>query len=347
MLAWQVATPRPIDAGPLELVEVPEPDPGPWQIRVRIRCCGVCRTDLHVAEGDLPVHRPRVVPGHEVVGVVDALGPGTTRFELGDRVGVAWLASTCGVCRFCRRGSENLCLRATFTGWDHDGGYAESTVADERYVYRLPDELSDDQAAPLLCAGIIGYRALRAARVPPAGRLGIYGFGGSAHITAQIALAEGVEVYVATRSTEAQALARALGATWVGGATDAPPAPLDGAVLFAPVGDLVPPALAALDRGGTLAIAGIHLSDIPRLSYATHLFEERSVRSVSANTRSDGEELLRLAPRVGVVASTTTYPLARADDALSDLAHGRLVGTAVVSIGEQAEQAAEPRSGRH
>lgn len=333
MLAWQVADPGPIDTGPLELVELAPPVPGPGQIRVRVSSCGVCRTDLHVAEGDLPVHRPRVVPGHEVVGTVDALGPGAARFALGDRVGVAWLASTCGACRFCRRGAENLCLRATFTGWDHDGGYAEATVADERFVYRLPGELPDDQAAPLLCAGIIGYRALRAARVPPAGRLGIYGFGGSAHITAQIALAEGAEVYVATRSEEARALASDLGATWVGSAADRPPVPLDSAVLFAPVGDLVPPALEALDRGGTLAIAGIHLSDIPRLSYDRHLFEERSVRSVTANTRADGEELLRLAPRLGVVATTTPYPLEQAPVALSDLAGDRLIGAAVLTVG--------------
>jgi len=285
-----------------------------------------------VAEGDLAVHRPRVVPGHEVVGVVDALGPGSSRFGIGDRVGVAWLASTCGVCRFCRRGAENLCTNATFTGWDLDGGYAETTVADERFVYRLPDDLSDDQAAPLLCAGIIGYRALRAARVPPGGRLGIYGFGGSAHLTAQIAVAEGTELFVATRSVKARELALSLGAAWVGDAAEAPPVLLDGAILFAPVGDLVPPALEALDRGGTLAIAGIHLSDVPPLHYSEHLFQERSVRSVTANTRADGEELLRLAPRLGVVATTTAYPLDRADAALSDLAGDRLVGTAVLTV---------------
>ncbi len=317
---------------PCELVEIPAPEPGPGQVRVRVLVCGVCRTDLHVAEGDLEVHRARVVPGHEVVGVVDALGPGAQRFDIGDRVGVAWLASTCGACRFCRRGAENLCLNATFTGWDHDGGYAEATVVDERFAYRLPDDLPDDQAAPLLCAGIIGYRALRATRLRPGGRLGIYGFGGSAHLTAQIALAEGAEVYVATRSAEARTLAFRLGASWVGDAAERPPDPLDGAILFAPVGDLVAPALAALDRGGTLAIAGIHLSDIPTLSYSEHLFEERSVRSVTANTRVDGEELLRLAPRLGVVATTTPYPLRRADAALSDLANDRLTGTAVLEV---------------
>ena len=332
MLAWQVNRPAPIDDGPLELVEVPAPEPGPGQVRVRVLVCGVCRTDLHVAEGDLEVHRARVIPGHEVVGVVDALGPDAQRFDIGDRVGVAWLASTCGGCRFCRRGAENLCLDATFTGWDHDGGYAEATVVDERFAYRLPDDLPDDQAAPLLCAGIIGYRALRATRLRPGGRLGIYGFGGSAHLTAQIALAEGAEVYVATRSAEARALASQLGASWVGDAAERPPDPLDGAILFAPAGDLVAPALAALDRGGTLAIAGIHLSDIPTLNYSEHLFEERSVRSVTANTRADGEELLRLAPRLGVVATTTPYPLRRADAALSDLANDRLTGAAVLEV---------------
>ncbi len=337
MQAWQVARPGPIGERPMELVELDVPQPGPGQIRVRVVACGVCRTDLHVAEGDLPVHRQRVVPGHEVVGVVEARGPGAERFATGERVGLAWLAATCGACRFCRRGAENLCPNATFTGWDHDGGYAEAAVADERYAYRLPDELGDDQAAPLLCAGIIGYRALRAARVPPGGRLGIYGFGGSAHIAAQVALAEGAEVYVATRSPDARRLALNLGATWVGDAAEQPPDPLDGAILFAPVGDLVPPALAALDRGGTLAIAGIHLSAVPSLDYQRHLFYERSVRSVTANTRADGEEFLRLAPRLGVVSTTTPYPLERADAALMDLAGDRLVGAAVLEV--------SPRSG--
>jgi alcohol dehydrogenase, propanol-preferring len=333
--AWQVRVPAPVDAGPLELAEIEDPLPGPGQVRIRVRVCGVCRTDLHVTEGDLPVHRPRVVPGHEVVGVVEARGPDSRRFAVGDRVGVAWLASTCGACRFCRRGEENLCPNATFTGWDHDGGYADLLIADERYVYRLPESLSDTQAAPLLCAGIIGYRALRATRLRPGGRLGVYGFGGSAHLTAQIALAEGAELYVATRSEEARELARTLGAVWVGGAADAPPDPLDAAILFAPAGELVPACLAALDRGGTLAIAGIHLTDLPPLNYAAHLFEERSVRSVTANTRADGEELLRLAPRLGVVATTTPYPFERADMALADLAHDRLVGAAVLEVGDQ------------
>lgn len=332
MRAWEVDEPGPVDDGPLRMVEKGVPEPGPGQVRVRVSVCGVCRTDLHVAEGDLPVHRPHVVPGHEVVGRVDRRGPGADRFELGERVGVAWLASTCGTCRFCRRGAENLCIRATFTGWDHDGGYAEATVVDERFAYRLPDDLADDQAALLLCAGIIGYRALRLTGLPPGGRLGIYGYGGSGHITAQIAVAEGAAVYVATRSNLARSLALGLGASWAGEDGEQPPDPLDAAILFAPVGNLVPPALAALDRGGTLVVAGIHLSDLPPLGYQRHLFNERRLRSVTANTRRDGEELLRLAPRLGVRAASVLYPFDRAGDALADLAHGRVIGAAVLQM---------------
>jgi propanol-preferring alcohol dehydrogenase len=283
-----------------------------------------------VVEGDLAVHRPHVVPGHEIVGRVDAAGAGATRFAVGDRVGVAWLASTCGRCRFCRRGDENLCTDAVFTGWDIDGGYADAMVADERFVYRLPDELADDQAAPLLCAGIIGYRALRATGLAPGGRLGLYGFGGSAHLTAQIALAEGAELYVPTRGESARHRAAAMGAVWTGDASERPPDPLDAAILFAPAGDLVPHALAALDRGGVLVVAGIHLSKVPPLDYAVHLFEERVLRSVTANTRHDGEELLRLAPRLGVRASTQPYAFEDAPQALVDLSEGRVDGVAVL-----------------
>ncbi len=337
MHAWQVRSPAPIDTHPLEWAELDEPRPGPHQVVVAVSTCGVCRTDLHVAEGDLPPHRSPVVPGHEVVGRVVARGAGADRFALGERVGVAWLASTCGVCRFCRRGDENLCPNATFTGWDHDGGYAQRTVVDERYAYRIPDTLSDEQAAPLLCAGIIGYRALRLAELPVGGRLGIYGFGASAHLTAQIALAQGAELYVATRSHDAQVLADELGATWVGGSDERPPDPLDAALLFAPVGDLVPVALAALDRGGVLVIAGIYLSDIPPLHYEEHLFYERVLRSTTANTRRDGEELLRLAPRLGVRATVSTYRFREADRALSDLADDRVTGVAVLEVGTSAD----------
>lgn len=334
MRAWQVVRPGPMSTNPLALVDVAEPVPGPGQVRVRVSVCGVCRTDLHVSEGDLPVHRPHVVPGHEVVGRVDALGPGTRRFSIGDRVGIAWLASTCGVCRFCRSGNENLCPQATFTGWDHDGGYADMVLVDERYAYDLPEGLSDEQAAPLLCAGIIGYRALRLTNLPPGGRLGIYGLGASGHVTAQIALAEGARLFVATRSAQARQLARELGADWVGDAVDVPPEPLDGAILFAPVGTLVPTALAALDRGGVLAIAGIHLSDVPQLNYEAHLFYERILRSVTANTRKDGEELLRLAPRLGVRATISAFDLTDASQVLEDLAEDRINGAAVLRVDE-------------
>ncbi|HXQ43505.1 MAG TPA: zinc-dependent alcohol dehydrogenase family protein [Acidimicrobiales bacterium] len=330
MPAWVVDVPGPMDAGPLRRIERPVPVPGPGQVRVRVRVCGVCRTDLHLAEGDLVPKRHRVVPGHEVVGVVDHLGEGCVRFAVGDRVGVPWLARTCGTCPFCAAGRENLCTDPRFTGWDLDGGYAPYLVVDERYAYELPAAFSDEQAAPLLCAGIIGYRALRRSQLPPGGRLGIYGFGGSAHITAQIAIAEGARVHVLTRAPEARQLALRLGAASAAGSDDLPPEPLDAAILFAPVGTLVPPALAALDRGGTLAVAGIHLSDIPVLHYDDHLFQERTLCSVTANTRRDGEEFLALAARIPVRVSTVPYRLDQADEALSDLAHDRVTGAAVL-----------------
>ena len=267
---------------------------------MRVSACGVCRTDLHLAEGDLAPHRPRTVPGHEVVGVVDALGPGADRFAVGDRIGIAWLRGTCGRCRWCRSGRENLCPDATFTGWDADGGYAELTVVPEAYAYRLPDALDDVTAAPLLCAGIVGYRALLRAALPPGGRLGIYGFGASAHVVAQVAIAQGATVHVLTRAARARELALELGAASAGPADAAPPEPLDSAMLFAPAGELVPVALRALDRGGTCAVAGIHLSDIPPLVYADELFQEKQLRSVTANTRADGEEFLRLAAALDV-----------------------------------------------
>ncbi len=330
MQAWVVDRPGPVDSGPLVRVEREIPEPGARQVRLRVSVCGVCRTDLHLAEGDLTPKHPRVVPGHEVVGTVDRLGPECSRLRAGDRVGVPWLAHTCGVCRFCTSGRENLCLAPLFTGWDLDGGYAEYAVVDEAYAYRLPAGFSDEEVAPLLCAGIIGYRALLRSNLPPGGRLGIYGFGGSAHLTAQIAIAEGARVHVLTRSAEAQALARELGAASVGEADAPPPEPLDAAILFAPVGALVLPALAALDRGGTLAIAGIHLSDIPALNYQDHLFEERTLQSVTANTRKDGEEFLRRAAEIPVQVTTTRYRLDQADIALRDLAHDRVNGAAVL-----------------
>jgi alcohol dehydrogenase, propanol-preferring len=332
MRAWVVHEPGPVATGPLRLTERPVPEPGPGELLIRVVCCGVCRTDLHLAEGDLAPKAPDITPGHEVVGEVAAAGPGTVRFGVGDRVGVAWLAGTDGSCRYCRRGAENLCPRSVFTGWDIHGGYAEYLVAADAYVHALPTGFSDAQAAPLLCAGIIGYRALLRAELPPGGTLGIWGFGGSAHLTAQIAIAQGAAVHVFTRAQAARDLALELGVASAQDSLDPAPEPLDSAIMFAPVGELVPPALAALDRGGTLAVAGIHLSDIPVLNYDAHLFQERTLRSVTANTRGDAEEFLRLAQRLRLRVTVTPYQLGQADQALADLAGDRVAGAAVLSV---------------
>ena len=330
MDVWSVVQPGPVDQGPLQSGRRPVPLPARSEIRVRVAACGVCRTDLHIAAGDLPVHRPGVVPGHEIVGYVDMLGEDADRFAVGERVGIAWLRSTCGTCRFCSTGRENLCLTPRFTGWDDDGGYAEYAVVPEAYAYRLPVKFDDVSAAPLLCAGIIGYRALERALVPDRGRLGIYGFGGSAHLAAQLAIHRGATVHVLTRSASARALALELGCASAGHASDSPPEPLDAAILFAPAGDLVPVALRALDRGGTLAIAGIHLSPIPPIDYTSELFNERQVRSVTANTRLDGERFLREAADAGVRVHTVAYSFAAADQALLDLWNDAVDGAAVL-----------------
>lgn len=330
MRAWEVGTPGPIATGPLRAVDRPVPEPGAGELLVRVTASAVCRTDLHLAEGDLPPRRPGTVPGHEVVGEVVGLGDRVTGWRVGDRAGIAWLRHTCGVCRYCRRSSENLCPQSRYTGWDADGGYAEWTVAPAAYAYHLPDGYPDAELAPLLCAGIIGYRALRRAELPPGGVLGIYGFGASAHLTAQVAIGQGARVHVLTRSPAARELALSLGAASAGDATDPAPEPLDAAILFAPAGDLVPVALAGLDRGGTLAIAGIHLSGIPPLDYQRHLFQERTLRSVTANTREDGRALLAHAATHRLRVATTPYPLDRADHALADLAADRLTGAAVL-----------------
>ncbi|MDQ1007330.1 propanol-preferring alcohol dehydrogenase [Streptomyces sp. V4I23] len=326
--AWVVESPGPIASAPLRWLERPTPEPGPGRLLLRVRACGVCRTDLHLAEGDLPPRRPRCTPGHEVVGEVVGAGPGVTGPRKGDRLGAAWLAGTCGQCRHCRAGRENLCPGSRYTGWDIDGGFAGHILVDAPFTYRLPEGWSDEEAAPLLCAGIIGYRALRLAELPPGGRLGIYGFGASAHLTAQLAVAQGATVHVVTRSARAQRLARELGAASAGAGD--PPEPLDSAILFAPAGGLVPVALAALDRGGTLAIAGIHLTAVPPLDYDAHLFQERTVRSVTANTREDGRAFLAEAARLRPAVRVTRYPLRQADHALSDLAAGRITGVAVL-----------------
>jgi alcohol dehydrogenase, propanol-preferring len=332
--AWRVTQPGPMHTHPLRPVRESPPRPAANELLVRVLACGVCRTDLHVTEGDLPVHRPNIVPGHEVIGEI-AETPNVAEtpngeFAVGQRVGIAWLRHTCGQCRYCTRGSENLCPRSEYTGWDADGGYADYITVPADYAYPLPNGYSDAELAPLLCAGIIGWRALARANLPPGGRLALYGFGASAHLTAQIALAQGATVHVLTRSAQARSLALELGATSAAGATDAPPEPVDSAILFAPAGELVPPALAALDRGGTLALAGIHLTDIPVLRYQQHLFQERQIRSVTANTRQDGHDFLRFAAQHHLHVVTTRYPLDQADTALADLAADRVHGAAVL-----------------
>jgi len=332
MRAWVVSKPGPIGTAPLRLIERPVPEPGPGELLIRVLRCGVCRTDLHLAEGDLPPKAPDVTPGHEVVGEVVATGPGVTRFAVGDRVGGAWLASTDGSCRYCRRGLENLCPHSVYTGWDIQGGYAEYMVAADAYVYELPKGFTDAELAPLLCAGIIGYRALERAELPAGGRLGIWGFGGSAHLVSQIAIAQGAAVHVFTRDEKARELALELGAASAQDSFDPAPEPLDSAILFAPVGTLVPPALAALDRGGTLAVAGIYLTDIPELNYQRHLFQERTLRSVTSNTRGDGEAFLRLAERLRLQVTVNPYPFDQAEQALADLAGDRFTGAAVISM---------------
>jgi len=335
MQAWRVQRPGPMSTRPLEHVTADVPRPAPGELLVAVRACGVCRTDLHVAEGDLPVHRRGVIPGHEVVAEVIEVGPGQAaggEFAIGDRVGIAWLRHTCGRCKFCTSGNENLCPDSRYTGWDADGGYAEFATVPAAYAHPLPDRYSDAELAPLLCAGIIGYRALLRSELPAGGRLGIYGFGGSAHLAAQVAVAQGAEVHVMTRGEKARELALALGAASAQGAADRPPVALDSSILFAPVGDLVLPALEALDRGGTLAVAGIHLSDIPAMNYQRHLFQERQLRSVTSNTRADAREFLAFAGRHHLEVTTPRYPLGRADEALTDLGAGRISGAAVLMV---------------
>jgi propanol-preferring alcohol dehydrogenase len=332
MKAMAVFNQAPIESAPLRAVELETPRPGPGEILVRVSTCGVCRTDLHVVEGDLPARRPRTVPGHEVVGVVERLGEGCKRFVPGARVGIAWLRETCGQCGWCRSERENLCPQARFTGYDEDGGYAEMAVVREDFAYALPDGLSDRQLAPLLCAGIIGFRALKRAQVRPGITLGLYGFGGSAHIALQVAKYWGCRVFVMSRAASHRDLARTLGADWIGGPQEKPPAELDAAILFAPAGELALPALASLAPAGVLAIAGIHLTDIPALNYARHLFKEKELRSVTANTRADGEEFLTLAEKIPVRTETVPFPLAQANQALNLLKHDQIKGAAVLSV---------------
>lgn len=328
----QLPRAAPVETRPLRVVDCVEPVPASDEVRIRVEVCGVCRTDLHLVEGDLEARRPDVIPGHQVIGRVEARGDAAHRFQVGERVGIAWLRRACGHCRFCTRGDENLCLEPQFTGWDADGGYAEGAVVPEDFAYSMPRDLVPHEAAPLLCAGIIGYRAWKAAGVPAGGRIGLWGFGGSAHITIQVARHSGCEVYVFSRGGSHRELAEELGAVWVGGSFESPPHPMDGAILFAPAGELVPPALEALDRGAVLAIAGIHLSALPPLDYSAHLFQERSIRSVTANTREDGRELLALAAEIPLRTHTTVYPLEAANEALVDLKGDRVRGAAVLEL---------------
>jgi propanol-preferring alcohol dehydrogenase len=332
MRAMLLEGPAPIAASPLRLATIAMPEPAPGEVRIAVSACAVCRTDLHLVEGDLPLSRRPLVLGHQAVGVVEALGDGATRFRRGDRVGLAWLRSTCGACRFCAAGRENLCEAATYTGWTHDGGYAEACCVPEAFAYALPAVWTDVEAAPLLCAGIIGYHALRRSEVARGGTLALYGFGSSAHVTLQIARHWGCEVFVSTRDAGHRALARELGAAWVGGPGERLPAPASAAIIFAPAGELVPVALRDLDKGGTVALAGIHMSELPAMAYEPHLFWEKTLRSVTANTRADGEALLAEAAAIPVRPRVTRHPLDAANRVLADLRGDRLQGTAVLSL---------------
>jgi len=330
MKAMVLKTPAPVETRPLVCVERPNPVPGPKEVLVRVRACAVCRTDLHIVEGELPPVKPGIVPGHQAVGIVEAVGSGCRRFSKGARVGIAWLRFTCGSCRFCKQGLENLCENSRFTGYHEDGGYAELTVVPEDYAYEIPAGMNDKSAAPLLCAGIIGYRALKKSGFKPGGRIALFGFGGSAHVVIQIVRHMKGEVYVVTRGKEHAELARKLGATWAGPKAADIPVKMESAILFAPSGALVPEALAALEKGGTLVSADIYMSAIPSLDYEKHLFYEKTMRSVTANTREDGRELLALAAEIPIRTETTMYPLMDANRALQDLKAGRISGSAVL-----------------
>ena len=332
MKAMGVRKPCLVEEGPLELMELPLPSPGPGQIRIRVAACGICHTDLHIVEGAIPLPKSPLVPGHQIVGTVEACGQGVTRFRDGDRVGVPWLHHTCGRCFFCARGDENLCDKALFTGYHMDGGYAEYVLAPQEFSYALPADFPDLQAAPLLCAGVIGYRALRLSDLKKGERLGLFGFGASAHIVIQIARSWNCDLWVFSRSPKHQELARQLGASWVGRAEETPPGKLDRAILFAPSGGLVPAALRHLRKGGTLAIASIYLDTIPELDYSSLLHGERTVRSVTASTRHDAEELLKVAAEIPIHTEIEVFPLEEANQSLQKLKHGHIQGAGVLQI---------------
>ena len=335
MIAMVLRNTGDVAADPLLLHDLPAPEPGPGEVLVAVSVCGICRTDLHVIEGELDRPKLPLIPGHQAVGIVSQVGSGVTTRRAGERVGIAWLQGTCGQCQFCRSGRENLCLAARFTGYQVDGGYAEYAVVPAPFAYPIPSTFSDEEAAPLLCAGIIGYRALRLSRIQPRQRLGLYGFGASAHIAIQIARHWGCEVYVCSLKAEHRAMAHDLGAAWVGEASEAPPARLHGAIIFAPAGELVVPALRALERGGTLALAGIHMSTIPPIDYDRDLFGERMICSVTANTRQDGLDLLREAAAIPIRPRTHRFPLAQANRALQSLKAGAINGAGVLAVHEQ------------
>lgn len=322
----------PVESGPLRLKEVARPEAGQGEVRVKVVCCAVCRTDLHVIEGELPHQKLPVIPGHMVVGKVESLGPGCETLKVGERVGIAWLRHACGVCEPCWRGRENLCENSLYTGYHTDGGYAEYALVPEAFAYRLPQEFDDLHAAPLLCSGIIGYRALQRAAVPKEGRLLLVGFGSSAHLILQIAVHRGHQVHVLTRSAAHQEMARELGAAWAGADADGIPEKVDSAIVFAPAGELVPATLEVLKPGGVLSLAGIHMSTIPPLDYGRHLYGERDIHSVTANTREDGRALLAEAAAARVRVHVTPYPFADANRALADLKHSRVDGTAVLVV---------------
>lgn len=321
-----------IDTSPLKLRELSDPQPQAGEVRLKVRCCGICRTDLHVIEGELPSQKLPLVPGHQVVGVVDTVGAGCKCLKIGQRVGVAWLRHTCGTCGFCTAGRENLCESSRFTGYHVDGGYAEYAVVPEVYAYAIPDVFDDVAAAPLLCAGIIGYRALRRSNLPPGGTLAIYGFGSSAHVVLQIARHRGCRTLVVTRGESHRQLAREMGADWVGENADDVPELADSAIIFAPAGELVPPALRSLKKGGTLALAGIYMTPVPRMDYERHLFYERNICSVTANTRQDGRDLLAEAAQIPIRPHTAVYPLADANLALQNLKADRIRGSGVLVV---------------
>jgi len=322
----------PIDQNPLELVDLPTPEPDSEQILLRLKVCGVCHTDLHTIEGELPEVKLPIIPGHQVVGVVEKLGKNTSRFKEGDRLGVAWLYSACGKCAFCQRENENLCETARFTGYHVNGGYAEYIVVPEKFVYSIPEIFSDEEAAPLLCAGIIGYRALRLSEIKPGQRLGLYGFGASAHVAIQVAVHWGFKVYVFTRSEEHRNLAHKLGAVWTGTSRDVPPTKMNSSIIFAPAGELVLDGLRVLDKGGTLALAGIYMTPIPEMDYVKYLYHERTLRSVANATRQDGDELLRIAAEIPIRTTTQVFPLEEANKVLELLKAGKISGAAVLRI---------------